>query len=236
MIMKNLLVVSSTREYINDFVTQFLQDHEIPPDRVFTFNNGDTPLTIEEFRELLRLTQRYFDQLQLFVIENFETFSEIMQNTFLKTLEEHQANLGFVLITRNLTKVLPTVRSRCEIVGLKNQVPTLKTEDRQFFEALLKKLENNQTEDRQFFEALLKKLENNPQHLVSFEAGLGVKNKKEKAIAFLDRFLIFARTELPGYSKSTALSRYAKRALEMRDLIENNNLDPEMAIDQVFLS
>jgi hypothetical protein len=216
--MQNLLLVGNKEELAIAEVNFYISANSISPTNVYRFNSHPAEFNVEEFREMLKLTERHFDSPTLFIIENFETISEVMQNTFLKTLEEHQENLVFVLISRNLSKVLPTVRSRCQVVNLQNKIPSLTPADKLFFENLLQKLQKN------------------PHYLVSFEAALGIKNKKEKALTFLDNFLAYAHSLLPRFPKQTVLANYTRRAIEIRELIENNNLDPEMAIDQVFLS
>jgi len=216
--MQNLLLVSNNNELTAVEVNTHTRANSILPANVYRFNSHPAEFNVEEFREMLRLTERHFDSPTLFVIENFEAVSEVMQNTFLKTLEEHQENLAFVLISRNLSKVLPTVRSRCQVINLQNKIPSLTPADKLFFENLLQKLEKN------------------PHYLVSFEAALGIKNKKEKALTFLDKFLAYAHSLLPRFQKQIVLANYTRRAIEIRELVENNNLDPEMAIDQVFLS
>jgi len=216
--MQNWLLVGNDKEVVERELLLLIASLNIVIPNIYRFNSTPEEFNIEVFREMLKLTQRHFDQPTAFVVENFETFSEIMQNTFLKTLEEHQGNLCFLLVTRKQTKVLPTVRSRCRIINLKSQTPVLNPADEELFNGIMKKL----TAD--------------PQHLVSFEAGLGIKNKKEKALAFLEKFLLYAHATLPHSQNKITLARYARRALELRDLVENNNLDPEMAIDQVFLS
>jgi|GEM_PF-1380029 len=216
--MQNWLLVGRKKSDLEKEIASIAKTNLVLDANIFRFNSLPEEFNVEIFREMLKLTERHFAQPTIFVVENLETFSQIIQNTFLKTLEEHQDNLCFLLLTRNLAKILPTVRSRCRILKLQNQAELLEKSDRELFEKILRKLEEN------------------PQYLVSLGAGLGIKNKKEKGLIFLEKFLLFVQSELIRAKNKTTLARYARRAIEMRDLIENNNLDPELALDQVFLS
>lgn len=51
---------------------------------------------------------------RVFIIHDADTMNTQAQNAFLKLLEEPPENVNFVLCASNSSKLLPTVRSRCE--------------------------------------------------------------------------------------------------------------------------
>jgi DNA polymerase III delta prime subunit len=51
-----------------------------------------------------------------FIIENVEEMSAVVANRFLKKLEEPQPLVHFVLTTSNKDLVLPTIKSRCNVI------------------------------------------------------------------------------------------------------------------------
>ncbi len=53
---------------------------------------------------------------RIFVIDQAETMNRESQNALLKTLEEPSVNTFLILVTAQLHVMLPTVRSRCQIV------------------------------------------------------------------------------------------------------------------------
>ena len=59
-----------------------------------------------------------FSERKVFIIKNFEASMEAAQNKLLKTLEEPQSNVYFILTTSNVNLVLPTIRSRCNKIEL----------------------------------------------------------------------------------------------------------------------
>ena len=62
-----------------------------------------------------------FANKKVIIINDVQDATEQAQNKLLKTLEEHNDNVVFILTSSSLEKVLPTVRSRC----FKVQLPTL---------------------------------------------------------------------------------------------------------------
>src|SRR3989344_3279772 len=82
-----------------------------------SLNRINFPLTsIKEIKELTSLAQIPFASKTAIVIYDFEKVSIEAQNAFLKTLEEPQKNLIFLLTSTSADKLLPTISSRCEIV------------------------------------------------------------------------------------------------------------------------
>ncbi len=55
-----------------------------------------------------------FADKKIFIIKNIESSMESAQNKLLKTLEEPQENVYFILTCSNIDALLPTVRSRCD--------------------------------------------------------------------------------------------------------------------------
>jgi DNA polymerase-3 subunit delta' len=53
------------------------------------------------------------------LVTNFETAGEEAANAFLKTLEEPPGQAILILTTDNLESLLPTIRSRCEVIALR---------------------------------------------------------------------------------------------------------------------
>lgn len=58
------------------------------------------------------------NEYKIYVISNFDSASERVQNKLLKTLEEPPKFVKFLLLTKNCGALLPTVLSRCEKYSL----------------------------------------------------------------------------------------------------------------------
>lgn len=99
----------------NDFVTEQLKKiFDISNlEKIYFLRPVNNKYTIDDIRSFL--INNYYTSTKLkhklFIIYNFELFSDIHQNFILKTLEESKHI--FVLVTNSIHKILPTVISRC---------------------------------------------------------------------------------------------------------------------------
>lgn len=80
------------------------------------------PLMVDDAKEIM--DNLYVvpaeNDYKVFVISNFEKISERVQNKLLKSIEEPPRFVKFLLLTTNISAILPTVRSRCEKFELSN--------------------------------------------------------------------------------------------------------------------
>lgn len=213
--MSNYLILTNDQAQIESYLKTFIQSQQILPSQIFRFG-ATQPMAVEEFRQLLQLTQVRFHQPSLFVLESFDNYSEIVQNTFLKTLEEHQITVSFILTAKSIGSILPTVVSRCTVKVLATQLQNLSSTENKELELMIKQIQTS--------------------GLASSVVKLGLKDKKQKALVWLENFLKFGYQQLPNSQNQHWLNRSLKQAIINYTLIKNNNLDPETALDQVFLS
>ncbi len=75
-------------------------------------------LKIEDTRSLNNLIRLSFNEPTLIVSEKVENATPEALNAFLKNLEEPQPNIYFALAASSISKVLPTIVSRCQIIKL----------------------------------------------------------------------------------------------------------------------
>ncbi len=86
----------------------FLHEVELQNDKV----------KIESIREMIQFTAlTSWVPHRFVVINHVERMTLQAANAVLKTLEEPPEGVHFVLITSNLSQVLPTIRSRCQVMG-----------------------------------------------------------------------------------------------------------------------
>jgi DNA polymerase III subunit delta' len=71
---------------------------------------------IGEVRQLLELLRRSADGLRVVIVDAVEDLTNEAANTLLKALEEPRPGIAFVLVSHQLSLVLPTLRSRCRLV------------------------------------------------------------------------------------------------------------------------
>lgn len=82
---------------------------------------GQTGLTIDTVRRVCGATalRPMEGRWRVLVIDNAETMQGVAQEALLKTLEEPPASVVILLLAEEAETLLPTVRSRCQIVDLR---------------------------------------------------------------------------------------------------------------------
>lgn len=77
-------------------------------------------IAVEDVREVLRKASyaRYMGRRRFVVIEPAEALPPAAANALLKTLEEPPPGTHFVLIASQVASLLPTIRSRCQVVRM----------------------------------------------------------------------------------------------------------------------
>ena len=82
----------------------------------------DEPDTVRNFDSMFHLSSSAPGGWKIGVIQDSDTMNENAQNAFLKTLEEPPRNCLFILTTGHPGSLLPTIRSRCQILALTDNV------------------------------------------------------------------------------------------------------------------
>lgn len=75
---------------------------------------------IEDSKELKKLVKFSFPEKTAIVINDIDQATTETANAFLKNLEEPTKNIIYILATKNLSGVLPTITSRCEIIKVQS--------------------------------------------------------------------------------------------------------------------
>lgn len=104
-------------------------DQILPRDHFsYVFNKKYDSLKIADVRILKSLQSEKTSKASLFVIE-FTLINSESQNALLKILEEPTAQTYFILVFPDAQKLLPTLRSRLEIIKLQPVMPTSEAQD-----------------------------------------------------------------------------------------------------------
>lgn len=73
---------------------------------------------VERVRALYTETRSKLDGLHLVVIDDADTMNHVAQNSLLKLLEEPNPSIAFILTSHSPDKLLPTIRSRCQLFAV----------------------------------------------------------------------------------------------------------------------
>lgn len=83
----------------------------------FRLIDSDSSIKIEQMRDLKEKTQFINEHYVIWLIKDAHKMTLQAANSFLKRLEEPGQMTVFILITNNLRQILPTIRSRCQIIS-----------------------------------------------------------------------------------------------------------------------
>lgn len=102
-----------------NFIDEFIAEQKLKAYNYFTYEPDGKEISIKQIREIIGETTFRSTEPRLFHILKFDSASAEAQNAFLKTLEEHQSNLYFILSVEQSSHLLATIRSRSRVVKLK---------------------------------------------------------------------------------------------------------------------
>lgn len=94
---------------------------DIHPDIIrLTIPEGKRSITVEQVRRLRADAYIRPNEAarKVFLIQEAQAMNDSAQNALLKVLEDGPAYLAFLLVTEHPQQLLPTIRSRCEILSL----------------------------------------------------------------------------------------------------------------------
>jgi len=196
----------------NDFkeVTSFIKTIKTKKDIIINIYPTKTEYSIEQIKEIVRETIIYQPYKRIYVLENFNYSSQEAQNAFLKTLEESINNIQFILTASSVHQLLPTIISRVKVINLnKNIKPQIDKKIEKIFEDFIK---------------------NNSMNILNLdEINIG---SKTKALELLNQIIVFFRNRIHKDKKAIII---LKKILSIKPLLENNNLNPQLTIDNLLI-
>lgn len=110
-------------EYAKDFSKKVFESYEISPNLTtnpdFEIIDRD-PIDIQTIRSLIKdmVIRPVNNKIKIYIILNAQNLRTEAANAMLKSLEELKAYTLIVFTVDNSGKILPTIRSRCQIISL----------------------------------------------------------------------------------------------------------------------
>lgn len=204
-----IILISNSLKQINSFVKDFVKKNKISENYVSEIRPLTKEFSIEQIRELKKNIIYNFSDLHLYILFDFDTASFEAQNAFLKTLEEHQQTIQFMMVVKNPHKLADTILSRSKVFNL--------TKTDKF---LL---------DRELVSMLEKFLDSFDFKILS-HSKLQIKKMSKPSDLFRD-FTLFFRQRLSADPETTKILR---EILSISYLVENNHVDPQAGIDHIL--
>jgi DNA polymerase-3 subunit delta' len=160
------------------------------------FNLVEFPVQkIEDARNLNSFIKFSISKKTAVLIKNFQDATEECVNAILKNLEEPQDNLIFIIHAKSENSLLPTIRSRCQII---HTSPILD--------------KSNLTEIEEFIKM----------DLIGRSDFLSRQRKREDATTLSEKFLEYYSNEISKYHNIKLLSEKAKSAIILNKSLKLN--------------
>ena len=93
------------------------------PDIIRVTHEKPTTISVDDIREQVNndiVIKPYSSKYKVYIIDEADMMSVQAQNALLKTIEEPPAYAVIILLTENAETLLPTIRSRCVMLKLRN--------------------------------------------------------------------------------------------------------------------
>jgi len=197
-----LLLISKEKKLINKYVSGLKVGKLFFEIIPFT-----KEFSIEDIKNVKNKTKIFNPKIRICYLENFQNSSIPAQNSFLKLLEEPPSNVQFVLTTDNKNSLLPTIISRVKIIKLIEKQS--KEVVGHFIASEINGVINHTT--------------------TKIPLTLFKITDKESAKKILLDLIIYFRQKLESDKKTTII---LKEILRLNSLLENNNLNPQLTVDQ----
>jgi DNA polymerase III delta prime subunit len=205
-----LIYVYRTPEKLEPSINEFVKENSIAETDIFRIIPEKRLLHIDQIKELIKHVSITSVHPRLFVLYDIDLAGPPAQNSLLKTLEEKKESDYFILCVTQLELVLTTIRSRCNVIYIESG----------------KDIVVSQGVD-QFSELLLQK----SLTVLSDKLVMGI--NLEKAIILLDEIVLAVQKRIKDNPKLCAL--ILKEALSTKALLQSNNLNPQLAVDALFI-
>lgn len=203
-----LILRSPTIDSANAYIEKFSEAHGIASSNIYRIYPDSKEISIQQIKEIKKRVVFQFNQSQLYVIYDFDKASYEAQNALLKTLEEHLANIIFILVVKDHSRLLPTINSRSKVIKVGEDSFVLQS-------AYKNELTN-------FLKSPQLKILSHPSFQVS----------KKNPLEIFDQMVLFFKSELPNDKKAY---KPLAEIIKSRYLVENNNIDPQLAIDHLLI-
>lgn len=199
------IVTYNQKKSFSTYLETYKKQNRISDNYVFEILPIGKELSISQIKEVKKGIIYDFTEPQLYIFHDFDTGSIEAQNAFLKTLEEKQESVHFILIVKNPYKLLPTILSRSSSIKLDENVTIIADNN------LDKYLETGDLKIMESYTLTQKDLD---------------------PLALIDSWISYFRSKL---ATRRFASQILKEILRTRALIINNNVNPQLTIDHLLI-
>lgn len=211
------LVVLSSKDKQDKYLADLVTSLSLTSYDVFKIvpENDKTSLGIDQIRTLSEVILTQTTTQRVVVLYSFETASLETQNALLKILEEKTLHNVFILFTNNIERVIPTIRSRVQMVVLDEKRKTLDKELTSHMQKLFGALQNPKS--------------NSYLQLSAFSI-----KTREDTLLFLDSFILFLKTYLRE-KNADKIAAIIKKSMQTKNNILSLNTNHQLSLDNLLI-
>lgn len=210
-VMIPIILVTRDKKRIESFLDTIVRKGNVPKEHVFKVYPLKKELSIDQVRLLKKEIKIKTSKSRLIILYDFDQAGVEAQNALLKTLEENTLRNQFVLICGNYHTILPTIQSRSKVIRLDDI-----------------SLNNFLSQDTQ---KLIKSIEDKAGFRFLASKSL-VKLSNQDANSLIESIIGYYRGLLLTNPNSYLI---IKKALWLKMLLQRNNLNPQMAVDNLLI-
>lgn len=203
------IIVDKKGKSFSSYLNDFIKKSQVRQDQIFTIHPAKEEIVISQIREVKKIVNIQTKTKKLFFFYSFNKATTEAQNAFLKILEDKAENNFFIMQTNSLYLILPTIISRSKIIYLDKNL------DKDFIDINLDQFLNE--DDFSFF----------------LDKSFIIKSKEEGEKIILS--LISKLKELQKRETNYNFSDLIKKGVEFLKLLEENNLSPQLTIDNYLI-
>jgi len=205
------ILVSNNQKSIESYISELKENQQFSDIQQQVVDPEKTSISIGQVRELRKELSITVSKPRLIILNSFDTATLEAQNALLKILEEYNKNNQFIMIVERIHNIIPTIISRSRVIQLEQEQTLID--------------ENTANTINSFLKDPSVRYLAHPVFTVT---------SKEEASILLRIFLQLMREQLPTNRYKSA--EQLKLAFHLLYKLENNNLSPQLTIDNLLMS
>lgn len=211
------LVVLSSKDKQDKYLSDLVTSLSLTSYDVFRIvpENDKTGLGIDQIRTLSEVILTQTTTQRVVALYSFETASLETQNALLKILEEKILHNVFILFTNNIERIIPTIRSRVQVVVLDEKKKALDKDLSSHMQKLLETLQHGK--DYSFLQL----------------NGFSIKTR-EDTLLFIDNFILFLKSYLKE-KNADKVATILTKAMQTKNNILSLNTNHQISLDNLLI-
>ncbi len=232
--MISFLVISESSEKINTWIKDTTSAYDVDRFDLTVFEKDEAEKNTIGIDQVRLMQKKLFlkpmrGKTKALVINHAQTLTIEAQNALLKVLEEPPQDTIIILTTKKVDALIPTIISRCTVVDLGYEIPTLTPEEENEYTQIITSLQTWGLGDR------LKKAE-------------VLTKDKQEAIIFLEKMILTGRELLLQKVQANVDSNTQHKqriaqlfhcllaAKDAHKILSTTNVNPRLTIENMFLT